>query len=99
MNLSTKQKQTHRHREHTYGGQGKGWGNGMNWEFGISRYKLLPIKWIDDKGLLYSTENYIQFPEIDHGGWQIIQKKKKNVYIYIYMTELLCCSSEIGTAL
>ena len=38
MNLTMKQKQTHRHREQTCGCQG-----GMDWEFGISRCKLLYI--------------------------------------------------------
>ena len=36
MNLSVKQKWTHRHREHTCGCQGRG----MNWEFGTSKWKL-----------------------------------------------------------
>ena len=32
-----------------------------NKEFGISRYKLLYIKQINNKVLLYSTGNYIQY--------------------------------------
>ena len=56
---STKQKQTHRHREQTCGCQGGGgWGR-MEWEFGISRCKLLHIGWINNKVLLCSTGNYI----------------------------------------
>ena len=45
MNLSMKQKQTHRHREQTCGCQG-GWERegGMDWEFGFSRCKLLYIE-------------------------------------------------------
>ena len=35
----------------------------MEWEFGISEANL---EWIDNKILLYSTENYIQPPGIDH---------------------------------
>ena len=46
MNLSMKQKQTHRHRHHTCGCHGGGGGRWMEWEFGISRCKLLYIKWI-----------------------------------------------------
>ena len=38
MNLSTRQKQTHRHREQTCGCQGEGCGGGMDLEFGISRW-------------------------------------------------------------
>ena len=46
-------------------GKGMGWtgcqgeGNGMDWEFGISRCKLLYLEWINNEILLYSTENYI----------------------------------------
>ena len=51
MNLSTEQKQTHRHREQTCGCQG---------EFGDSRCKLLHLEWVSNEVLLYSTGNYIQ---------------------------------------
>ena len=44
-----------------------GW-RGMDWEFGISRRKLLYIEWINNKVLLYSTGNYIQHPVINHNG-------------------------------
>ena len=46
MNLSMKQKQTHRHRHHICGCRGGRGGRGMEWEFGITRCKLLYIKWI-----------------------------------------------------
>ena len=53
MNISMKQKPTH--RERTCGGQvGMGWG-GMECEFGISRDKLLYTGWINSKVLLNST--------------------------------------------
>ena len=65
MNLSTKQKQTHRHREQTCGCPGgRGGGGGVHWEFGISRCKVLYIGWINNKALLYSAGNYIQYPVI-----------------------------------
>ena len=32
---------------------------GMDREFGVSKCKLLRIKWINNKVLLYSTGNYI----------------------------------------
>ena len=48
MNLSTKQKQTHRYREQTCAWEG----GGMDWEFGISRCKLLYTGWIHNKVLL-----------------------------------------------
>ena len=78
MNLSTKQKQTHRHREHICGCQGRGgWGR-MNWEFQISRCKLLYIGWLNNKVLLYSTGKYIQYTVINHNG----KEYKKNVYMW-----------------
>ena len=43
MNLFTKQKQTHRLREGTYGYHGEGW-EGEDWEFGIDMYTLLYLK-------------------------------------------------------
>ena len=64
MNLLMKWKQTHRHREQTCGCQG-GVG-GKDWEFGISRCKLVYIGWINNKVLLYSPGNYIQYPVINH---------------------------------
>ena len=48
-------------------------------EFGISRCKLLRTEWINNKVLLYSTENYIQYPGINHNG-----KEYKKEYIYVY---------------
>ena len=43
-------------------------GRGMEWEVGVSRCKLSYIEWINNKVLLYSTENYIQYPMINHNG-------------------------------
>ena len=39
-------------------------GGGMDWKFGVSRSKLLYREGINNKVLLYSTENYIQYPAI-----------------------------------
>ena len=64
-NQSTKQKQTHRHRKQTYGCQG---GLRKDWELGISKCKLLYTGWINNKVLLYTMENYIQYPVIKHNG-------------------------------
>ena len=58
MNLSTKQKQIHRHKKQTCGCQGGG--GGMDGEFGISRCKILPLEWIGNEVPLNSTGNYIQ---------------------------------------
>ena len=50
----------------------------MEWEFGIGRCKLLCIEWINFKVLLYSTENYIQYPVVNHNG-----KEYEKIFIYV----------------
>ena len=72
----------------------RGGGGGKNWEFGISRHKLSYIGWIDNKVLLYSTGNYVQYPVISQNG-----KEHEKEYIYIYITESLCCTAETNTTL
>ena len=37
--------------------KGVGGENGMDWEFGVNRCKLLPLEWISNEILLYSTGN------------------------------------------
>ena len=66
ISMKQKQKQTHRHREQTGGCQGEGGLGRMEWEIGVSRCKLLYMEWINNKVLLYSTDNYIQYPMINH---------------------------------
>ena len=58
----------------------------LKWNFGIVRCKLVCIGWINNKVLLYSTGNYIQYPVINHNGENI-----KNV---ISKTESLHCTPE-----
>ena len=43
-------------------------GEGMGWEFGVNRCKLLPSEWISNEMLLYSTGNYIQSLVMEHDG-------------------------------
>ena len=74
MSLSTKQKQTHRHREETCGCQGEGFGGRIDGEVGISRCKLLYREWINSKVLLYNTRSYIQYPMIKHNGKEYFKK-------------------------
>ena len=54
---------------------------------------------INDKILLHSTGDYIQYPGINHNGkgYKKYTNIKKNVFICI--TESLCCIAEIGTTL
>ena len=37
----------------------QGGGSGIDWEFGINRCKPLPLEWMSNEILLYSTGNYI----------------------------------------
>ena len=62
--------------------------------FGVSRCKLsiLYIEWINNKVLLYSTGNYIQYPVTNHHG-----KEYEKECIYMY--ESLCRTAEINTTL
>ena len=39
--------------------KGAGGGSGMEWEFEVNGCKLLPLEWISNEILLYSTGNYI----------------------------------------
>ena len=78
MNISKTQKQTHRHKEQTCGCQRGGGRGGKDWEFWISRCKLLHIGWINNKVLLYSPGNYIQYPVINHNGKEY---EKECIYV------------------
>ena len=90
MNISVKQKQNHGHREQTGGCQG---GGGMDW--GVWDQQMQTI--IYRKVLVYSTGNYIQYPVINHNGKEY--EKECIYYIYICITESLCCTPETNTTL
>ena len=75
MNLSTKRKQTHRHKEQTCSYQG----GGMDWEFGVSKCKLLRIERLNNKVLLFNRGKHIQYPEINHNGKEY---RKQSIHIY-----------------
>ena len=68
MNLFIEQKQSHGHREQTCCWQGGGGGSRIDWEFGVSKCKLLHLEWISNEILLYSTGNYIQSLVEEHDG-------------------------------
>ena len=40
----------------------------MDCDFGVDRYKLLHLEWINNKVLMYSTGKYIEYPVINHNG-------------------------------
>ena len=60
--------------------EGEGIGGRMEWEVGVSRYKLLYIEGINNKVLLYIKVLWyiIQYPVINHNG-------KEHVKEYISM--------------
>ena len=95
MNLSTKQKQTHRHKEQTCGCQGeKRWGRD---KLGVWGQSMQTIVYRMDKQLgptVYSTGNYIQSSVINHNG-----KEYERECIYVCITESLCRIAEINTTL
>ena len=70
---------THRHREQFCGCWGGGVGAGVDWEFGVSGCKLVYMRCMNSKVLLYSTENCIQSPGIKHHGKEYL---KKSVYLF-----------------
>ena len=51
----------------------------MKWKGELSRWKLLHIEWINNKVLLYSTENYIQYPMVTHNGKELLKRMYINV--------------------
>ena len=52
-------------------------GGGKDRESGISRCKPLYTEWINNKALLYSTGNSIQYPVINHNGNEFLGEKKR----------------------
>ena len=73
----------------------KGTGVGKDW-IGVwdSRGKLAYKEWINNKVLLYSTGNYVQYPVINQNG-----QEYKTECAYIRITESLCCIVRINTTL
>ena len=67
MNLSMKQKQIYRHSRFVLAKGSKGGGR-KDWEFGVSRYKLVYTEWINNKVLLDSTGNCIRYLVRNHNG-------------------------------
>ena len=55
----------------------------MDWEFGMSRCKLVSIGCINNKVLLYSPGNFIQYPVINHNG------KNTKIYLPTYLPTYL----------
>ena len=56
--------------------EGKGWTGSL----GLVEANLLHLEWVNHKFLMYRTENYIQYPVINHNGKK--DKKEKNVSMH-----------------
>ena len=69
-----------------------------NKEFGVSKYKLLYMKQINNKVLLYSTGNYSQYLVIIYNGKES-EKECILKYINIHIIESFCCTCETNTML
>ena len=63
--LTTKQRQSHRHRGQMWLPKGR-WGRVMAWEFGVGRCQPSHLEWINNKILLYRMGNYTQSPVVSH---------------------------------
>ena len=71
MNLSTRQKQAHRHRGQAFGCQGgRRVGEGRTGSLGLAdaNYYMLYIGWINNEVRLCSAWNYIQYRVINQKG-------------------------------
>ena len=66
MNISMKQKWTHRHKEQIRSAKGQGVREGMTESPGQQMQTV--IEWISNKGLFYRTGNYTQHPVIAYDG-------------------------------
>ena len=71
MNLFSKQKQPHRHREQTSGCQWGKVGGVMDWEVRLSRCKVLHTEGMDNKVLLIQHRELYSRP-IDKPYWKRI---------------------------
>ena len=62
LNLSMKQKQTHRQRTDSWLPRGSGGGRGMDWEFGGGRCKLLHLEWKNNRVLMIAQGTVFNIP-------------------------------------
>ena len=63
-------------------------GGWVKWEAGVSRCKLLYIEWINNKVLLYSTDNYIQYPMIIIMEKNILEKQNMCVCVCVCVCKI-----------
>ena len=94
MNLSTKQKQTHSHREQTcvcQGGWGREWdGQGLSGAVGC---KLSHLDWLGNEAYCIAQGTMQSLGTEYDGRWYEMRN------VYVCMTGSLCCAAEISTTL
>ena len=77
--------------------QGEGEGSGMDWEFGVSRCKLLHLEWMSNEVIPCDTGNFIQSPGIEHDGRYY--EKRMSIYVclghFAVQQKLADCKSAI----
>ena len=79
------ERETDSHREQTCSAKAEAmWGRGKDLESGVSRDKLSYIGWINNKVILYSKRNCIQYPTINRSG----KEYEKNIYRCNWITLL-----------
>jgi len=89
MNLSTEQKQTHRHRKQTYDCQGReGAWSGMDRGFGVDRYKLFTFRMDKQWGPYHTAQGTIS-NLLGQNMMEDNMSKRVCVYIYICIYEWL----------
>ena len=76
INLPTKQNRITDMENRLVVARGDGFGGKTEGKVGVSRCKLLYMEWINNQVLQYSTENYNQYPMINH-----MEKNIKYIYI------------------
>ena len=59
---------------------GEGWTGSL--ELADINYHIYSLEWIKNKVLLYSTENCIQYPVINHNGKEY-EKEHRSTYLYV----------------
>ena len=72
--------------------RGRG-GRGIDQEFGINRFKLLPLEWKSNGILLYSTGNYVWSLVMEHDN-----VRKRNIYMYLLLGHI-AMQQKIGRTL
>ena len=64
------------------------------WQASVQRIAESDMTEATEHVLMQSTRKYIQYLVITNNG-----KESENEYIYIYITESLCCTPETNTTL